>query len=107
MTPSEEKTELVKKLMGEVYQDGFNIYKCLNKLKKQLKLTEDFPQDAIIWTCEAYLRDKPKVRDHYPWFVRVFKASSEKFFSTKHEAEGKKHKKAPIPQSIKDIMRNI
>jgi len=103
----EETIKLCKKLMAEVYKDGFNIYKCLNKVKKQMKSRVDFPPQAIIWTCESYLRSKPKVLDHWAWFVRVFKASSERFFAEQHVAEGEKHKKEPVAQSVKDIMKGI
>jgi len=93
--------------MAEVYKDGFNIYKCLNKVKKQMKSSKDFPPQAIIWTCENYLRTKPTVRNHYPWFVRVFRASSERFFAEQNVKEGQKHKKEPVAQVVKDIMKGM
>ncbi len=104
----EDKEKLCKKVMAEVYKDGFNIYKCLNKLKKDMKLRVDFPPEAIIWTCESYLRSKPDVRNHWTWFVRVFKANSERYFSEQHVEESKKQpKRAGFSKSIKDIMKGM
>ena len=106
-----DKSEQVKQLMKEVYADGFNIYMCLNRLKKELRLSVDFPAEAIIWTCEEYLRTKPKVRDPYPWFIRVFRANSERFFSEQHCRESEeRHKtrgRGGIAQSIKDILKGL
>jgi hypothetical protein len=106
-----DKSEQVKKAMAEVYADGFNIYRCLNRLKKDMKLSVDFPPDAIIWTCEAYKQQKPKVREHYPWFVRVFRANSERYFSEQHCRESEERHKARgtggIPQTLKDILKGM
>ena len=104
----EETKQLASKLMKEVYSDGFNIYQCLNRLKKKLKLRVDFPPQAIIWTCEEYLRTKSKVQSHYPWFVRVFKASSERYFSEQHVKESKtQNKRGGFAPSIKKIMEGM
>ena len=101
----EETKQLASKLMKEVYSDGFNIYQCLNRLKKKLKLRVDFPAQAIIWTCEEYLSTKSKVQSHYPWFVRVFKASSERFFSGQHVEDSKNsNKRGGFSKSIKQIL---
>lgn len=101
----EDKKELAKRLMAEVYADGFNIYQCLNKLKKELKLCVDFPPEAIIWTCEEYLRTKPNVQTPYPWFIRVFTAHSERYFSEQHVRESEtRDKRGGFAQSIKDIL---
>jgi hypothetical protein len=104
----EEKKEQAKKLMAEVYADGFNIYRCLNRLKKEIKLVPDFPPDAIIWTCQEYLRTKPAIRNHYPWFIRVFRANSERYFSEQHCKESEtRDKRGGFSQSIKDIMKGM
>ena len=107
----EEKKELAKKLMAEVYADGFNIYKCLNKLKKNLKLVPDFPPEAIIWTCQSYLSTKIPIQEHYPWFVRVFTASSQRYFSEQHEKESQERHKdrgsGGMAQSVKDILKGL
>ena len=105
---ADEKTvERTKKLMKQVYDDGFNIYQCLNRVKKRLQRKSDFPAEAIMWTCEAYLQQKPKVRNHWTWFIRVFTANSERYFAEQQVAEGEKYKKEPMAQSIKDILKSI
>ena len=106
MEKSEEKIEQMKLLMAEVYKDGFNIYKCINRLKKDMKLSVDFPPEAIIKTCQEYLRTKSTIQSHYPWFVRVFRASSERFFSEQHCKDSRtRNKRGGFSQSIKDIMK--
>ena len=105
--PSEKTIERCKLLMAEVYKDDFNIYKCLNRVKKEMKSRVDFPPEAIIWTCEAYLKDKPAVHNHYPWFVRVLKQSSGRYFSENHVKESQKYKKEGMAQSVKDLMKGI
>jgi len=103
----EIKTEKAKELMKAVYADGFNIYQCLNRLKKQLKLRVDFPPDAIIWTCESYFKEKPK--DHWPWFLEVFKRNSQRYFSNQKEQESKTRDKRSTftPESIKKILKGM
>lgn len=97
----------VKELMKEVYDKGFNIYKCLNRLKKQIKLTEDFPPQAIIWTCESYLNTKHPIQNHWAWFIRVFRASSERYFSEQHQKFSGENKREGFSPAIKEIMKGI
>jgi len=106
----EDIKETAQKIMAKVYKDGFNIYMCLAKLKKQLKLCVDFPPEAIIWTCEEYLRTKPNVKKPYPWFLRVFSANSAKYFSSQQERESQDRHRTrggPMAQSIKDILKGM
>ena len=107
MVEDTPEVKRVKELMKEVYGKGFNIYQCLNRLKKELKLTEDFPAQAIIWTCESYLHTKTPIAEPYPWFVRVFTESSRRYFFEKNRKVDKNYKKESVPQSIKDIMKGI
>ncbi len=108
MVEDTPEVKRLKELMAEVYKDGFNIYKCLNKVKKKMKSRVDFPPQAIIWTCEEYLRTKSKVQSHYPWFVRVFRANSERFFSGQHVEDSKtRDKRAGFSKSIKQILEGM
>lgn len=91
----------------EVYAKGFNIYQMISKLKKQMKLVVDFPDEVIIDTCNEFLRckNKEEIKKDYTWFVRVFKHKSGQYFANQHQQESKKHdKRAGFPQHIKDIM---
>jgi hypothetical protein len=98
----------MKEVMKEVYEKGFNIYRCLNKMKKVLKLTEDFPPQAVIWTCESFLRKKTPTLDHWAWFVRVFRANSERFFSERHvKMSENSDKRGGFAKSIKNILKGI
>ena len=103
----DELIEQMKSLMAEVYKDGFNIYRCINRVKKDLKLTVDFPPQAIIWVCESYLHAKTPILNHYPWFVRALKDASGRYFSDENVKNGEKHKKEPMAQSVKDIMKGM
>lgn len=106
-----DQNDRAKELMKAVYKDGFNIYQCLNRVKKNLKRKEDFPVEAIIWTCESYLKDPPKVKNHWTWFVTTFTQCSARYFSEQHckesEARHRDRGGGGIPQSLKDIMKGI
>jgi len=102
----EETVEKMKLLMAEVYNKGFNIYQCINRLKKQIKLREDFPPQAIIWTCEEFLFTKKPIRNHYPWFIHVFTVCSERYFSEGHCKDSEsRNKRGGFAQSIQQIMK--
>jgi len=103
----EETIKQCKLLMAKVYKDGFNIYQCLNKLKKQMKLRVDFPPQAIIWTCEAYLRINKPILYHYPWFVRVLKESSRAYFSEENRKNDERLKKEPMNKAVEALVKGI
>ena len=92
-----------------VYAKGFNIYQMISKLKKDMKLVVDFPDTVITETCNEFLRckDKGEIKIDYVWFVRVFQHNSGQYFANKHTAEGNKHKREPMAQSIKNILKGM
>jgi hypothetical protein len=107
-TPSDATINLTKEKMKEVYSKGFNIYQCLARLKKKLKLTEDFPCEAIIQTCDEYLKNPGAVRQKWPWFLRVFEQHSRDYFANRQVEESKQYnKRGGFSQSIKDIMKGL
>lgn len=100
-------SETVKSEMKAVYDDGFNIYALINRMKKELKLCIDIPEEVILKICVEYHRQKPQIRSPFPWFVRVFTQVSREYFSGKNRAADLELRKAEIPPRLKDIMRNI
>jgi hypothetical protein len=93
----------------EVYALGFNIYQMISKLRKDMKLTVEFPDEVIMQTCNEFLRCKEnkEIRTDYAWFVRVFQHNSGQYFANQHQVEGEKYKKEGVAQPIKDIMKGM
>jgi hypothetical protein len=93
----------------EVYKKGFNIFMMVSKLRKEMKLIEEFPDAVIIDTCNEFLRwkEKGEIKADYVWFIRVFKHKSGEYFANRHQTESKKYKNARMPQAMKDIMKGM
>jgi hypothetical protein len=88
------ENEEVKKALDKVFKTGFNIYKLINKARKQLKWTKDqnFPDKVILGVCAEYHKDKDKIKDPFPWFMVVLRKESETYFAEKNIAEHQKIK---------------
>lgn len=96
----------VKTALDLVLKDGFNIYKLINKARKQLKWTENqnFPNEVILGVCASYHKDKDKIKDPFPWFMVVLRKESEAYFAEKNIAEHRKIKDQGA-MSLADILR--
>jgi len=97
------------KLLKEVYDNGLNIYQLINKVKKKMKWKKDqkFPAEVLIEVCKRYFKDRPSIKNAWGWFIIVIQSESAVYFARKSIEEGEKWKKAPVAQSIKDIIRGI
>jgi len=97
-----------KELLDSVYNRGFNIYQLINKFKKDAKWRKDesIPDEVLIKICKQYEKDKGRIRDPYPWFIKVLKMESAAFFSNMNEKKGKELKKQGIGR-FADILKQI
>ena len=97
--------EKLQRELNKVYTNGFNIYQCLNCLKKDLGFAKDFcfPAEIITKVCEQYLKDRPK--KSWPWFLKVFKSESEKYYADKNIEEN--DKSLSIDAKVRDLIKKI
>lgn len=97
-----------KELLDSVYNEGFNIYQLINKFKKDAKWRKDenIPDEVLIKICEQYRKDKDRIREPYPWFIKVLKMESSAYFARANVEQGKKFKKEGIGK-MADILKQI
>ena len=101
------KTPKVEVRAALVFQDGFNIYQMVSRMKKELKRSAPFPDDVILRFCVAYWRSKPAVKNSWAYFTKTFVMVSAQYHAQKNEAEGNAYKKAAVPESIREIMKGM
>jgi hypothetical protein len=89
-----------------VYADGFNIYAAINRLKKKMN-RQEFPDVVLLGVCKSYWSCKPGIRGRWPWFLSSMEYQTRLWICDSHEAENAKHKRAPVSQSIRDIMKGM
>ena len=94
-----------KDLLKTVFNKGVNIYQCLEKFKKQYHKYP--PEDCIVKVCSLYLRQPDKIKEEWPWFITSMAQAMKDWYSTQNIKEDAKLKKAPVIQSIKEIMAGI
>ena len=92
-----------------VYSSGFNIYQCINRLKKQLGFSKDFkfPAEVIIKVCNQYFKDSLKIKNQWTWFIKVFTRESEKYHAEKNIRMNKENKAIAFNKDIKDLIKSI
>lgn len=90
-----------------VYDRGFNIYMLINRMKKELKLRVLIPDEVIIAVCDQYMKYEKSIKKQYPWFVKVFAEQSRIYFANRTVAESNQNKDAPMPQRMKQILKNL
>ena len=85
-------------LLSKIYDMGFNIYKLINKMKKQLKWGKDqnFPDEVVIGVCRQYVKDKKKIKSEWAWFSKVMRVESAAYFARQSVVEGEKWKKVNL-----------
>lgn len=94
-----------KDMLTEVYSKGFNIYKCLNRLKKERGWAKDFklPESVLIGVCTQYHKDRTRIRIPWAWFMKVLKLECEKWFI---EQQIKANDKSVVPE-IKELIDKV
>jgi len=90
-------------LSARVYAHGFNIYKLLNRFKKERHI--DLPEPVIQKVCTYYIENTAKIKNHYAWFIISVRRASEDYFAKEEIKRGQEWKKQPIAKSLKQIMR--
>ncbi len=92
------------KHLTKVYLKGFNIYKCLNRLKKERGWAKDFklPESVLIGVCNSYHKTKT-IRSSWPWFMKVLKAECEQWFA---QQQIESNDKSVAPE-IKELIQGI
>jgi hypothetical protein len=107
-SPASAVSEKTQQLLDSVYKQGFNIYQLINKFKKDAKWRKDenIPDEVLINICQQYEKDKGRIRDPYPWFIKVLKMESASFFANRNVEESKKFKQQGIGR-FADILKQI
>ena len=92
-----------------VYSSGFNIYQCINRLKKQLGFakTYKFPEQIIIKVCTQYIKDRKSIRNQWSWVIKVFVAESEKHYAEENIRINKESKGLSICQRVRDLIKDL
>ena len=87
-----------KEALDSVYGQGFNIYQLINKFKKDAKWRkhENIPDEVLLKICQQYEKDKGRISQPYPWFIKVLKMESAAYFANRNIAESAKFKKEGI-----------
>ncbi len=96
--------EKLNQKLEQIYSKGFNIYKCLNRLKKERGWPKDFklPESVLIGVCNSYHKAKT-IRSSWPWFMKVLKAECEQWFAQQQiEANNKS-----VAPEIRELIRGI
>jgi hypothetical protein len=104
----DQPSEKLKAALDKVIKDGFNIYKLLGRLKKEMRWQKDqlFPDEVLLGVCESYEKGKGKIKDQWAWFKVAIRQESEQYFATKNIEEHRKLK-AQGPMSLAQIMASI
>ena len=97
-------SEKVKAALKTVYDDGFNIYASINRLKKEMGRKDHFPDEVLIGVCNSYWKNRDMIKARWPWFIQAMTTESNLWINRQHQAE-KPDPRGPVSQSIKDIMR--
>ena len=94
-------------ILEQVYADGFNIYQCLNRLKKDLGFAKDFsfPSEVVTKVCEQYFKDKPT--KPWAWFVKVFASESEKYHAQENIRVNEESKLISFDSRIKTLIKDL
>ena len=100
-------SDQVEVALKTVYADGFNVYMMLNKLKKDLKRRDNFPDEVLLLFCEHYWKYHSEVKRTYPYFLKAFQMVSAQWHAGNQIREGQKYKKEGMAQSIKDILKGL
>jgi len=107
-SPVSAVSSKTKEALDSVYNQGFNIYQLINKFKKDAKWRKDenIPDEVLIKICQQYQKDKGRISQPYPWFIKVLKMESSAYFARVNIERGNKFKKEGIGK-MADILRQI
>jgi len=102
----EQPSEKLKSALDKVYKDGFNIYKLLERLKKELKWEPGrlFPEEVLLKVCDSYAKNKAGIKDQWAWFKTAIRKASEEYFAIKNIEEHRQIKSQPA-MSLAEIFK--
>jgi len=106
--PASAVSSETKEALDCVYSQGFNIYQLINKFKKDAKWRKDenIPDEVLSKICQQYQKDKGRISQPYPWFIKVLKMESSAYFARMNIEQSKKFKKEGIGK-MADILKQI
>ena len=104
MTAVNQQVEVA---MKNIYKDGFNIYMMLNKLKKDLKRKDHFPDDLVLAFCGHYWKYRSAVKHTFPYFRKAFRMAASEYHANLQIQEGESHKNKEVSQIVKDLMKGM
>jgi len=104
----DQPSEKLKATLDQILKDGFNIYKLLERLKKELKWEKGrlFPEEVLLKVCDSYAKNKATVKDQWAWFKVAIQKASEEYFAAKNIEEHRKMKEAG-PVSLGELLRRM
>ena len=106
--PASAVSSETKEALDCVYSQGFNIYQLINKFKKDAKWRKDenIPDEVLSKICQQYQKDKGRISQPYPWFIKVLKMESSAYFARMNIEQSKKFKRQGIGK-MADILKQI
>lgn len=101
--------------LDKVYTSGLNIYSLINKTKKKLGQPKNFqfPEQVLLGVCESYLKNKEKIKDAWPWFVKAFISEYYQYNANKNITDHQKLKedmtnfRGGDVEKLKEILQRI
>ena len=86
-------------LLKSVHAEGFNISMLINTYRKRSRLSPEIPEEVVRAICLEYLKRKPA--NGFPYFLRVLKSQTEKYFAEQNIKQGQRDKNATWKVKIK------
>lgn len=104
----DQPSEKLKAALDKILEGGFNIYKLMGRLKKEMGWPPEqlFPEDVLLGVCASHESSKATIKDQWAWFKVVMRQESEKYYALKNIAEHQKLKEAG-PMSLGELLRKI
>jgi hypothetical protein len=95
----------LKEKINLAKERGFNIYMLVNRYYKVSKIVDRLPEEVVEAVTDEFILRGDKVRDHWPYFIKVLTMKSHAYFAKRSMEEGEKHKNEPT--NLRDILRQI
>ena len=97
-----------KELMALVKSKGLNIYQLLymTKARMGLKKGDDFPDIVVRETCNIYLKVHAKIKNPFPYMLRVLTELWCQYNAEQNIQESKKAA-APMPVEMRNLIASI
>ena len=102
----EQASPALQAALKTVSKEGLNIYSLINRFKKERGWPKDrlIPEEVLLKICEQYLKNKDKVKEAWPWFIKALELESAQYFAKKNITDHDKSRSQGIAFSIGDII---